>query len=171
MVGQVRTTYRRLRATARNRDDRCRRDRRGLGRAERARPRRSGPTRDGSSDRVRCLRDADGDDRTFGTARRGTQDARRSAVDASRCDRSRPPLPIPRLRSTSHMVRRPSRRALGGRRVDGSSQPRPTLPASSPVGARTRGVSAGATRRTPGVQTAGRVDPREPSTAVGAGPE
>ena len=83
----------------------------------RARPRRTRRCRCRSAACVRRLGHAGRDVRTLGAARRWAPDAGRAALDAPRRDRSRSPVPLPRLRSPAHLVRCASRSALGRRRA------------------------------------------------------
>jgi hypothetical protein len=99
-------------------------------------------------------------------ARARQADPGRAAGPAASGDRARPGLPVPRVRQTSGLERRASRRALGRRRRDLALQPGAALQAAPPDGA--RAVRGGDDRRAAGVQTGRRVGAGGTGAAVAA---
>jgi hypothetical protein len=85
--------------------------------------------------RLRCVRHAGRDVRACRAARRRSSDTGRPTLDAPGRDRSRSPVPVPRLPPSAYLVRRSSRGALGRRRADRVGEPVVALPPPPPHGA------------------------------------
>src|SRR5439155_7319867 len=107
--------------------------------------------------RLRCIDHAGGDGRAFGTVGRRSPDAGHPACHAACGHRPRPLLPVSRLRSAAHLVRRPPRDPLGARRSNGVAEPAALVPAPPPDGARAGWLPARSARRRAGLSAAGRV--------------
>jgi hypothetical protein len=85
--------------------------------------------------RLRRVPHAGRDVRAFPAARRRSSNTGRPTLDAPGRDRSRSPVPVPRLRPSAYLVRRSSRGALGRRRADRVGEPVVALPPPPPHGA------------------------------------
>ena len=161
MTRPTRSTHGRRRAPARDGHRLGGRARGRRGRL-RDRPRRSDPGRCRQASRVRRVGDARGALGALGATRCRPAFEGRAGIDAPSGDRPRSPMPVPRVRSTPHVVRRAPHRALGRRRLDRALEPDPALPSTPPCDPR-RPSTPGDGRRPAGVPTTRRLVPRTSS--------